>query len=185
MSGRTILCRRRNEQVANERGTQRGLTPSWKAFPGVGRAQTRSIEAKAEALRRVGCYCRCPAKRWRIPLETNAIVRPSRGSLRTVLRRYVPKHTWRLVVVPIKARKLSVSTVTPLLRRRGDIALEGKHGPPRSHATWASPLRAARVRRHSASPDGLCCPPSHGVRSQSESPRQPAIASVGGSRFRW
>ncbi len=185
MSGRTILCRRRNQQVANERGTQRGLTPSWKAFPGLGGRRRDRLRRKLRLCDALDAIADALPNVVRIPLETNAIVRPSRGSLRTVLRRYVPKHTWRLVIVPIKARKLSVSTVTPLLRRRGDIALEGKHGPPRSHATWASPLRAARVRRHSASPDGLCCPPSHGVRSQSESPRQPAIASVGGSRFRW
>lgn len=152
--------------------------------PWVGRAQTRSIEAKAEALGRVGCYCRCPTKRCSNPIGNERDRSAEPWQLKDRASPVCAEIHLAIGHRPYQSPK-AVTTVTPLLRRRGDIALEGKHGPPRSHATWAWPLRAARVRRHSASPDGLCCPPSHGVRSQSESPRQPAIASVGGSRFRW
>lgn len=185
MSGRTILCRRRNQQVANERGTQRGLTPLMEGVPWVGRAQTRSIEAKAEALRRVGCYCRCPAKRCSDPIGNERDRSAEPWQLKDRASPVCAETHLAIGRRPYQSPKAVCLDRDAASSKARRIALEGKHGPPRSHATWASPLRAARVRRHSASPDGLCCPPSHGVRSQSESPRQPAIASVGGSRFRW
>lgn len=60
-------------------------------------------EAKAEALRALDAIADALPNVVRIPLETNAIVPPSRGRLRTMLRRYVPKHTWRLVTFLSKA----------------------------------------------------------------------------------